>query len=352
MPEEDAVAPLTTEQIAAFWRAFSSRLPALEALDSYAFVEQASDLLQDYEPGLAIELEGEPKTADARLVLTAHGVIAHFENLQALARHAPPCEPYTVQAFRSRTLGSGFAMRMQDFDLSCDDVLVGHYDAGGNVGLELSFAKEIPQDMMDHARHMAFIMLDHVLGEWDFAVRVGPVDFVDTLSEAQPLSQFVPIFDAFQRDALGRSYVYPQEENDRWSSLEARPNDADEDDPPDILTFHDSANALATRADLSHFLAWRFPIGSQEELDNARAAQDALEAQLLRQQSGIMAFSRIEGMSSRLAAFYVTDPVAATELAGRLAAEHAPAQEADLHVIYDPAWREYLELYAAIYGNE
>jgi hypothetical protein len=39
--------------------------------------------------------------------------------------------------------------------------------------------------MAEHAQHMAFIMLDHVLGEWDFSVRVGPVEFA---SEAAAMS--------------------------------------------------------------------------------------------------------------------------------------------------------------------
>ncbi|MDR2838471.1 MAG: hypothetical protein LBV49_07925, partial [Azonexus sp.] len=179
------VAPLTTQQIAAFWRDFSDRLPALEALDGYAFVEQASELLRSHAPGLVMELEGKLKEADTRLVLTANGSVAHFENLQALARHAPPYPPYTVQAFRSRISGGSFNVSMGDFALPSDDLLVALYDAGGVAGLTLSFAKTPPPKMMDRARHIAFILLDHVLGEWDFAVRVGPVDFADATPQLE-----------------------------------------------------------------------------------------------------------------------------------------------------------------------
>ncbi|QNP47682.1 hypothetical protein [Diaphorobacter aerolatus] len=354
--EQPAAQPLTAQQIASFWRDFSGQLAALNALEPREFVERAGEILEPYAPDLALELEGNPNEAGARLVVTAHGNIAQFENVQALVRGAPRLDGYAVQAFRSRSLGQDFSMNMNDFELSCSDVLVAHYDAGGIVGLELSFEKIVPQDMIDHARHMAFIMLDHVLGEWDFSVRVGPVEFVDAFSDsvagAEPLSVFPAIFDAFQRDELGRSYEFPREGDERWISLEVRPRDAQDDAPPDILTFHDSANALATRADLSHFLSWRLPFASQQELDAVRDAQDALEAALRQQQRGVLAFSRVEDMSTRLAAFYVDDVEHASALAGRLGAEHASGLESELHATYDPSWREFLGLYGAIHASQ
>ena len=362
LPEDDndndseIVTPLTEQQALAFWKAFSDRLPELEKLDGHAFVGQANDLLQEHAPGLAIELVGKAGEAGSGLVISAHGNIAQFENVQTLVRYAPQFENYAVAAFRSRTLGADFAMRMHDFELSCSDVLAGYYNAGGITGLELAFAKEIPQDMVSHAQHMAFIMLDHILGEWDFSVRVGPVEFVDAISSdlngPVPLPQLPAAFDAFVRDVLGRSYEYPQKADGRWLSLEIRPLDAGEDDAPDILSFHDSANAVATRADLSHFVEWRFPFESQEELDAVRDAQDALDAELARHQRGILVFSRVENMSSRVAAFYVDDAAYATALAEQLAARNAPGLQAELNVSYDPAWNEYLSLYAAIHRQD
>ena len=353
LPEDDhPPAPLSAAQVTAFWNDFSGQLTALAALDGRAFVEAANALLQRHAPGLSLELEGTPGQDGARLVVTAHGNIEHFEAAQAVVRQAPPLAGYAVQAFRSRAAGSNFAMRLQDFELSCDDVLVAHYDAGGIIGLALSFAQAVPPQLQEQARHMAFILLDHALGEWDFAVRVGPVEFVDAQADAVPLSQFPAVFDAFQREVLGRTYDFPQEEQDRWISLEVRPRDADEDDAPDLLTFHDSAHALATRADLSYLLTLRFPVDSQESLDCARAAQDALDAQLLAQQRGVQAFTRMEGMQSRVAAFYVDDPDVAAALARQLAAEHAPGLDAALALEYDPSWREYLGMYSAIHRHD
>lgn len=354
--DSEQAEPLGQHQIDAFWRDFSEQVGALEQLEPRDFVERANALLQPHAPDLALELEGNPREQGARLVVTAHGNIAQFENVQAMVRGAPRLDAYDVRGFRSRSLGRDFAMRMNDFELSCSDVLVAHYDAGGIVGLELSFEKIIPHDMIDHARHMAFIMLDHVLGEWDFSVRVGPVEFVEAFSDnvdgAEPLSVFPPIFDAFQRDVLGRTYEYPREADDRWISLEVRARDGGDDQPPDLLSFHDSANALATRADLSHLLMWTFPFESQEELDAVRDAQDAMESELERMQRGILAFSRVENMSTRTAVFYVDDVAHASQLALRLGQENAPELRAELKVVYDPSWREFLALYGAIHAQD
>lgn len=353
---DNTALPLSVPQAKAFWADFSKQLSALEALEAHAFVEQANEMLKPYAPGLVIELQGKLKEPDAQLVISAHGATAQFENAQCLTRHAPEFENYSVQAFRSRTAGGDFSMRMDDFELSSADVLVGYYDAGGIIGLDLAFVKAIPEDMAAHAQHMAFIMLDHVLGEWDFSVRVGPVELVSEISDGLagpvPLSAFPPVFDAFQRETLGRTYEYPQEPDDQWISLEVRARDADEDDAPDILSFRDSANAVATRADLSHFLLWRFPFTSQQELDAVREAQDALDAELARQQRGIFVYSRVEDMCSRVAAFYVDDAADVEQLASRLAAQHAPGLLAELAVSFDPSWNEYLSLYSAIHRRD
>ena len=145
LPEDDQPpAPLSAVQVTAFWTDFSGQLTALAALDGRAFVEGANALLQRHATGLSLELEGTPGQDGARLVVTAHGNIEHFEAAQAVVRQAPPLAGYAVQAFRSRAAGSNFAMRLQDFELSCDDVLVAHYDAGGIIGLALSFAQAVP----------------------------------------------------------------------------------------------------------------------------------------------------------------------------------------------------------------
>lgn len=353
------VAPLSVASIAAFWSDFSAQLPALALLPDREFVERANELLQTYAGGLALELERSKDSVNSLLVVTAHGSIEQFENVLALVRQAPPMPGYTLQAFRSRALGSDFSMGMDGLSLACSDVLVGHYDAGGVVGLELSFEKIMSPDMLAHAQHMAFIMLDHVLGEWDFAVRVGPVEFVQAFSDevagVEPLSVFPAIFDAFIRNDLGRSYQFPSEEQDRWVMLEARAQNASAEAAPDLLSFRLGANALATRADLCYLLQLRYGFDSQQALDQVRDVHDALGDELERLHGGLLVFTRVEQMSSRVAAYYVEDAEAAQQLAQRMSAAYAPGMgtpwSPEISIVFDPGWEEYLALYSAVNRN-
>ena len=57
--DDRTVVPLSDQQAQAFWREFSRQLPALQALDGHGFVSTANEVLNDYAPGLAIELEPE-----------------------------------------------------------------------------------------------------------------------------------------------------------------------------------------------------------------------------------------------------------------------------------------------------
>ena len=343
---------LTAAQIAAFWQEFVYQERQLALMPQQAYVERANEMLAVHAPELAIELEKTDGKLLQRLVISAHGNTEQFENALALVRLAPSIPGYKVQAFRSRSSGSDFSIGMDGFDLSCYDVLVADYDAGGVVGLELAFEKIIPQDLVEHARAMSFIMLDHVLGEWDFAVRVGPVEFVDGFSDnvqgAEPLSVFPAIFDAFMRNDMGRSYAFPKADADPWSAFEVRRRDADAGVAPDLLSLRMSANALATRADLSHFLELRIAFDDNEQLDHARDAQEALANALEPMEKGLLVFSRVEFSGARIAGYYVDDAVAATAQAHALCAQHVPDADVEVTTMFDPSWQEFCALYAAI----
>ena len=335
-----------------FWQAFAYDERNLALLPDPEFVSKANDILNQYAPELALELEHSDGSLFKRIVISAHGNTDQFENAMALVRAAPSLPGYKVQAFRSRSLGSDFSMGMAGFGLACSDVLVAHYDAGGIVGLELSFEKIIPDDMRDHAQHMSFIMLDHVLGEWDFAVRVGPVDFVDAFSQgvsgAEPLSVFPAIFDAFQRDEMGRSYRFPKGDDDRWTAFEVRQKEAPDDAPADLLSLRLGANAVATRADLPHYLEVTMPVANADELEAAKLVQTSLQAAWEPLEQGILAFSRLNGDGDLVSGFYVENPATALPQVHALAQQHAEALDVDMGTMFDPSWQEYCALYAAV----
>ncbi len=353
---DDAQTPqpelLDATAIEAFWQELVYEERNLALMPDQEYVVKANEMLTRYAPDLALELERADGSLFKRIVISAHGNTEQFENAMAVVRAAPSMPGYKIQAFRNRTLGSDFSMRMDDFELACSDVLVAHYDAGGIVGLELAFEKIIPQDMRDHAQHMAFIMLDHVLGEWDFAVRVGPVDFVDAFSPgvsgAEPLSVFPPIFDAFQRDDMGRTYRFPKDDDAAWSAFEVRQRDAADDAPADLLSLRLGANAVATRADLPHYLELTMPVASTQDLELAKQVQHSLQTAWEPLEQGILTFSRVNGSGELVSGFYVENLATAVPQVHASALQLAESLDVDVATMFDPSWQEYCALYAAV----
>ena len=323
---------------AAFWQAVSTQLESLRVLPARELVEALNELLEPFFPQLAAEVLGDPPAF--RLVLTAHGSADDFEDLMALVQSAPALPQVEVEAFRQR-MRDGFSMRMNDFELASSDVLVKHEPCDGLVALEIGFAKPIPMDMQDHARHMSLIMLDHILGEYDFAVKVGPVDHVEAGEGASfdglPLGDFVPVFDACWRDELGHTGVFPVGEHP-WSGMTATREAEDGSEIEMVVMRNDAANALVARADLSHRLSAAVPVESGEALEQARSYEDRLTALLQKHEEGCCTHVVLE-QGVRTVSYQVADPA--------IALAHARSLEADaglpvtLDVAFEPDWKAY-----------
>jgi hypothetical protein len=323
---------------AGFWQAVSAEIDNLRTLPAHDLVQALNALLQPLFPRLAAEVAGDPPAF--KLVLTAHGSMDDFGDVMALAQSSPALAPIEVEAFRQRANDS-FAIRMDGFELASADILVKHEPYDGLVALEIGFAKPIPMDMQDHARHMSLIMLDHILGEYDTAVKVGPVDYVDAGDsegfDGVPLDGFAPVFDAFWRDDLGHTGVFPVGEH-AWSGLSATREAADGSEVEVVVMRNDSATALLGRADLGHRLSAAMPVESGEELEEARLYEDRLTALLQKHEEGCCTHVVLEE-GVRTVHFQVADEAAAIT--------HAQSLQEDmdlpvtLDLVFDPTWRSY-----------
>jgi hypothetical protein len=323
---------------AGFWQAVSAELDSLRTLPGQELVPALNALLEPFFPRLAAEVAGEPPAF--KLVLTAHGSMENFDDVLALARSSPALPQVEVEAFRQRT-GAGFGIRMGDFELASADILVKHEPYDGLVALEIGFAKPIPMDLQDHARRMSLIMLDHILGEYDTAVKVGPVDYVDAQDSADfdgvSLDAFVPVFDACWRDELGHTGVFPVGEH-AWSGLTATREAEDGSEIELVVMRNDSATALLGRADLGHRLSASMPVTSGEELEKARAYEDQLTALLQTHEEGCCTHVVLEE-GVRTVNFQVADAAAAITHAQSLQEELDVPVTLDL--VFDPTWKSY-----------
>ena len=347
--------------VADFWRALVAAEPQLRALPPADWVEQANALLQPHVPGLALEIMGAPGDAVVDLIVTAHGSIERFPWVTQLAAAAPALQHHRVVAFRGRSADPDFPISMDGFELSTADVLVALQADGGQVALELRLPREIPPAFAEHARHMTFIMLDHVLGEYDFAVKVGAVDFVgedDFDAEVlwTPLSQLPPAFDAFWVQTLGHTGHFPQGEP-QWEGLDLEFNCAvdDEGNPVDdpegdaetggsdqgVVAINLAANAVAMRADLPHALTLDLAAPDDATLAAVRDLQTQAATVLQLHQLGVAALT-LERAGRRQALYYVSDPALALQtLAPLLQRDAAATLQTPLR--YDPAWSAYFD---------
>ena len=338
-------------EITAFWREFVDAQASLQAQPLRERVESANVLIERHLSGLALEMSGGDSDAVVDLIVTAHGSIDNFPLLMEVVAAAPTLQNYRLRAFRERTSQPDFPIGMEGFELSTSEVLVACGQDDGQAALEIRFGREIPSDYQDHARNMAFIMLDHVLGEYDFAVKVGAVDFVeeasDPLAPWVPLSQFVPVFDRYWVDTLGRTSDFPAGEHD-WSGMtlsfggqDDEDGSGDEAEDKAIVMVNRSANPVAMRADLAYALTLDLAVGTRDQLAAVQDLQDQAATLLALPQLGIMAYT-LTRAGRRKAVYYVGDKQLAMQtLAPLLLRDEAESLE--LTFTFDPAWSGYFE---------
>lgn len=322
-----------------FWHDWQTRQNEWAALDGVEFVNTANELLQQYFPEITVELEGSLQSDIRTLVFTAHGSREQFPAVQALAAHAPSLDGFAVCAFR-QPIGSGnrdFSIGMNGFDLNAGDVLVRLDTWREMPALDMTFAKDIPQEFTDHAQNMAVIIMDHILGEWAAAVKLDALDFVPHEGEGWFAITGLPEALEEHWRNLGRSGRYPEPE---WSYANAEIEGDDEQDHL-LLVRNQSASALIGRADMAWTVAVVCSIGDAQELEQAYELQDQFEAHSVLGQAGIPTLTVTNLSRGERTVYAATcEPAALAAAAEKICAQFA-ALEARTEVEYDPTWQHY-----------
>lgn len=358
-----------TPEIASFWREFAVQEAAFFQLPPAERVEQINALASQYLHGVTLEVLGAPDATRLELVLTAHGHIEFFPLLSQVTGAAPALAHFGVTAFRARSPDADFSIQMDGLELSTSEVMVVLEQDDGRVALELHFKPEVSEALAEQARHMAFIMLDHVLGEYDFAVKVGAIDFVTPAPDAPvswtPLSALAQVFDTYWVETLGRTGIFPTGEA-HWEGMELQFNCAVDDSGNEIelddfawgdddtvteeaseaqeagfVAVNLSADAVAMRADLA--TAWTLDLPAADEGAQARAQALQDQAGMLLQQmhQGLMVLT-LTKEGRRQALYYVVDEALVRQTLAPLLAR-PEAADAEIKVSFDPAWSGYFE---------
>lgn len=335
---------MTEQELAkGFWSEFRLRETALAALPVKDFVEQANELLDDETLGVAVEVLGDADDEGRELIFTAHGDKEKFTLVNAFVSTAPDLRYFSrVIGFRRRTSEPAFEIHMDDMTWATSDYRVGLFNDGGLVGLEVLVNREVPQDMIDASQHAAFIMLDHIVGEYDFAVRVGVVDFVDRLSVDEAwvcaLPELPNMFDRMWTESLGRTGLWPLKST--WSMLSI--SDETHDHSRQVVSFNRSAGALATRADMAYRMDVSVVVFDNTTLQRAQDLQDRLREGMETDRSALMVASIMNrGEQTRICRFYMPEPGEKSAWADAVCRQHGFEPQTD--VIFDPSWDGYFE---------
>lgn len=323
-----------------FWQALVQAEHDIRQMEIRPAMQAINQLLEPHFPGLAAELQGTAEPGVYQLILTAHGAIDHFEDVMTLQQRAPSLAMFSqITAFRARANLNEMLMSMDNFSLSPADIRVAYYADAGRVGLQLWFTKPIPHDMQDHARNMSFILLDHALGEYDFAIKIGPLDFMDTAPapDAMKLHDLPARLDSFWRDELGHNASYPLTEHE-WQAFELI-SDTDPDDKI-LLQRNVSATSLVGRADMLWRLQITVTLKNQHEFELLNEFEEQLSSTLSQNQLGIAShislYERVRSMN-----WQVNERDLALKKAQQLT-QHFASLDFAISSEFDPQWQDYL----------
>lgn len=159
-----------------FWTWFqdnSDALRQIETAGSPELVDRLAAELRKVREGLVFEIGGNPGE-ERELIISADGIRELFPAVEALTASAPAIPGWKVIAFRPR-IGTGFAIRFDDYELDPEDFWFRAVPDGDLLGLEI-YLPGIGGEHHDTALSASFIMLDSALGEYDVVTRIGFIE--------------------------------------------------------------------------------------------------------------------------------------------------------------------------------
>jgi hypothetical protein len=150
---------------------------------------------------LAFEI-GPSQEGRRELVLSAGGNREAFPAIKALAAAAPAMPRWRVTKFRPRR-NEPFVLEYGGKRVDSGEIRASVLSSGHALGLRLYFPDYSAEDI-DIWRYICYLILDHVLGEYDVETKIGPIEFMslDRHSDEPrvPLDDLAPLFDrCFER---------------------------------------------------------------------------------------------------------------------------------------------------------
>jgi hypothetical protein len=184
-----------------FWKWFvrnEARLFQFED-DQEAIFSELGERLRAVYPDLAFEFGPVRGNGKRDFVISADGLLSAFEAVEALATEAPHLARWSWVKFRQR--GSSYVeFTFDDITVNSEQVCYVMTSRGSHVDVTIYF-QNYNQERHAIYEQSAFLILDHLLGEFDVVTRVAyvqaaaeqPIDLIDR----KPLCELPAEFDAY-----------------------------------------------------------------------------------------------------------------------------------------------------------
>jgi len=164
-----------TNNDADFWNWIRQNKPAptVNRDDLHQFNISANERLRKIDDGLRLQV-GVNEKSEIEIVISADGIRSLFpivERVVGAAGSIPGCQPL---AFRQRMEVNELTYGGKDF--TAKDFWIEAYQIDGVIGLNVHVSGLNPEDPGIEGA-AAFIFLDCMLGEYDVATKIGPIEF-------------------------------------------------------------------------------------------------------------------------------------------------------------------------------
>ncbi len=185
----------SNEQV--FWTWFAEneqRLRTAVKEDARAVVENdpMNAELDRIHPSLLFELSEAPD-GKHELIISADGDHNAFPAVEALVQAAPTLEHWSVTAFRQPSADLNFELAMGEIVLSPQTVLYRSAPDGDKLAITIYLPGDVSKT--DAGKMASFLLLDHILGEYDVETQLGAIDWAVLPSEPGDLAPLAKLRD-------------------------------------------------------------------------------------------------------------------------------------------------------------
>lgn len=170
------------------WNWFSKNNPKLIDLiesgtSDYSTYNQFTEMLQDYNENIFPELTGH-ESGRYVLIITCDGHRDGIPFVERLFDSAPKFDNWLIEKFRKP--GQTVELNFEGLELKPKDIKIKYAQRNNFYDIDVLIANYNPDD--DRYKSLAFLYLDHFIGEYNVMTKIGRIDFEDLHHDKQAVS--------------------------------------------------------------------------------------------------------------------------------------------------------------------